>query len=214
VIGILGGIGSGKSTVGGMLRELGCVVATSDDFARQALREPAIKQQIVKWWGNDMLNRATGEIDRSKIARIVFANPDERRRLETLTHPWIEQRRRELFASAPADTPALVIDAPLLLEAGLERECDSLIFVDAPLQTRLKRVRESRGWNAEQVHDRQAAQMPLDAKRARAHHVLVNDGDLDALRTAVAATLRRITANSDRAGPEAGPDRLESSRNH
>jgi len=196
VIGIVGGIGSGKSTVGGILRELGCVVANSDDFARQALRDPAVRVQIVKWWGDEVIDPATGEIDRGRIAGIVFANPDERRRLETLTHPWIEERRRALFAGAPAGTPALVIDAPLLLEAGLDRECDVIIFVDAPAALRLERVRESRGWNTAQVRDREAAQLPLDEKRARAHHVIVNAGDLSALREQVQAVLRQAMAAS------------------
>ncbi len=195
MIGIVGGIGSGKSTVGGMLRELGCVVANSDDFARQALRQPKIKQQIVKWWGDDVLDGSTGEIHRARLAKIVFANPEERRRLETLTHPWIEAQRRALFAQAPPGTPALVIDAPLRLEAGLDRQCEAVIFVDAPPEVRLQRVKSSRGWSASQVRGREAAQMPLDAKRARADHVLVNTGDLFALRAAVGRVLQQIMAN-------------------
>jgi dephospho-CoA kinase len=192
VIGLVGGIGSGKSTVAGIMRELGCVVADSDDYARKALREPAIRDRIVEWWGKDVLDPKTREVDRRKLASIVFADPAQRRRLEGLTHPWIEARRRELFASAPQGTKALVIDAPLLLEAGLDRECDAIIFIDTPAELRAKRVASTRGWSEEQLHAREKAQMPLDEKRRIADHVLVNGGDLKHLRDAVARTLEQI----------------------
>jgi dephospho-CoA kinase len=192
VIGLVGGIGSGKSTVAGILRELGCVVASADDDARLALRDPAIKHQIVKWWGDAVVDPQTSEISREKLAEIVFANPDELRRLETLTHPWIEVRRRELFARAASSDPALVIDAPLLLEAGLQRECDAIVFIDAPHHVRQQRVAATRGWSEQHLHAREAAQMPLDAKRAAADHVIVNNGDLRALRPAVQAVLQQV----------------------
>jgi dephospho-CoA kinase len=192
VIGLVGGIGSGKSTVAGILRELGCVVADSDHYARQALCEPAIRQRIIEWWGEDVLDPQTHEVDRRKLAPIVFADAEQRRRLEGLTHPWIEARRRELFASAPPETKALVIDAPLLLEAGLDRECDAIIFIDTPAEVRARRVASTRGWSEDQLHAREKAQMPLDEKRRISDHVLVNGGDLEQLRDAVARTLEQI----------------------
>lgn len=194
IIGIVGGVGSGKSTVAGILRELGCVVADSDQFARDALHDPAIKRRLVEWWGGDVLDPDTGEIDRRKVAAIVFAEPAQRKKLESVTHPWIEQRRREVFASAPADARALVIDAPLLLEAGLAKECDAIVFVDTPPHIRSQRVSENRGWSASQWNAREAAQMPLDEKQRMADHVVVNGGDLKALRAAVARTLDQIIA--------------------
>lgn len=198
IIGIVGGIGSGKSTVAAILRDLGCVVADSDQFARDALRDPAIRSRIIEWWGDDVLDPSTGEIDRKRVAAIVFAEPVQRKRLEGLTHPWIERRRREVFANAPADAKALVIDAPLLLEAGLGRECDAVIFVDTPAKIRSQRVSDHRGWSASQWNAREAAQMPLDEKRRMAHHVVVNGGDLKALRAAVARTLDQIVARDGR----------------
>ena len=192
VIGIVGGVGSGKSTVAAMLRDLGCVVADSDAYARQALGDPAIRDQIIHWWGHEMLSESSGEIDRKRLAAIVFANPDDRRRLETLTHPWIERKRREVFASAPDTAKALVIDAPLLLEAGLDRECDAVIFVDAPAAARQQRVQTSRAWSASQWQEREKAQLPLDEKRRKADHILVNSGDLADLRAAVQRLLGQI----------------------
>ena len=192
IIGIVGGVGSGKSTVAGMLRDLGCVVADSDAYARQALHDPAIRDQIVRWWGREVLNETSGEIDRKRLAAIVFANADERRRLETLTHPWIERKRRAMFDAAPDTARALVIDAPLLLEAGLAGECDAVIFVDASAAARRQRVQASRAWTETQWQQREKAQLPLDEKRQRADHVVVNSGDLADLRAAVERVLKEI----------------------
>ncbi len=196
-IGLAGGIGAGKSTVARMLADLGCVVVDSDALGREALRDPEIRDRLVAWWGKKVLDRS-GQIDRGAVARIVFQAPPERRRLEALVHPWIEARRRAAFAAAPPETPALVIDAPLLLEAGIDRECDAIIFVDAPRGCRLERVRRERGWSEGELARREETQLSLDRKRARAHHVIVNDGDLDALAAEVSRTLQGILRSRPR----------------
>lgn len=197
IIGLAGGIGSGKSAVAAILRDLGCLVSDSDEAARAALREPALRREIVSWWGEGVLD-ADGEIDRAKVAAIVFSDPEQRRRLERLTHPWIEQRRRARFAAAPAGTRALVIDAPLLFEAGLDAECDAVIFVDADRDTRLARVRRDRGWDEAEFAAREDSQMPLDEKRNRADHVVANNGALSDLLEQVRTILNQIA-------PPAGP---------
>ncbi|MCA9295554.1 MAG: dephospho-CoA kinase [Phycisphaerales bacterium] len=196
VIGLTGGIGAGKSTVAEMLEGLGCFVVNSDALAHAALRDAEVIATLVSWWGDSILD-ASGGLDRRAIASIVFAEASERRRLERLVHPWIEARRRELFASAPADTRALVIDAPLLLEAGLDRECEAVIFVDANASVRLERVGASRGWSVEDLHRREQSQMPLDEKRARADHTIVNEGDRSSLKKRVQETLDDILAAMD-----------------
>ncbi len=195
LIGIIGAIGAGKSTVARMFGELGCVVAHSDEMARAALLDPKIKRSLAEWWGDGILD-GSGEVDRSAVAKIVFNDPVQRKRLESITHPWIEARRRELFAAAPPDAPALVIDAPLLLEAGLERECDAVVFVDAPPAVRQKRVAAERGWDAAELARRELSQMSLDEKRRRADYVVVNDGDLAALNDRVRSMLKEIVSRS------------------
>ena len=194
VIGLAGGIGSGKSEVARILRELGSLVVDSDALARAALRDPAIKREIVRWWGDGVLDPVSKEIDRHKVAHIVFADPAERKRLEGLTHPWIEARRREQFAAAPGSTCAFVIDAPLLFEAGVDRECDAVIFVDAPRKLRLERLMRNRGWTAEELDRRESSQLSLDAKRSRADYVVENTGDLAALAAEVGKVLKKISA--------------------
>ena len=195
VIGIAGGIGAGKSSVAKILAELGCVVSESDVLARAALREPAIRDELVTWWGRAILDEA-GEVDRSKVAAIVFADPIQRKRLEGLTHPWIEARRLEHFAAAPAGTPAFVIDAPLLIEAGLDDECDAVIYVDASPEIRSARVMATRGWNAGELARREQSQMPLDEKRRRADYVVVNNGEWSELKAQVRRILNQIVGRS------------------
>jgi dephospho-CoA kinase len=164
VLGLTGGIGAGKSTVAEFLAKMGCVISNSDAEGRAALREPVIRDTLVSWWGEAVLDDA-GEIDRRAVAEIVFRDTEQRRRLEALTHPWIRARRDEQFAAAPPDTPALVIDAPLLIEAGLDRECDAVLFVDAPYELRLERLRRHRGWDESELKAREESQLPLDDKR-------------------------------------------------
>ena len=197
IIGLAGGVGAGKSAVAAILSRLGCVVCNSDDLGRQALCDPAIRTTLVRWWGRQVLDEA-GEIDRAAVAAIVFSRSDELRRLELLVHPWIETRRKALFEMAPADVCALVIDAPLLFEAGLDAECDAVIFVDADRGTRLARVADGRGWDEQALGQREDSQLPLDEKRARSDYVVSNNGDLRALSEQVHRTLNEIVQNRRR----------------
>jgi len=192
LIGLTGSIGAGKTEVARILASLGCFVVHSDDLAREALRDPSIKPQIVAEWGAAILDPATGDIDRSLLAHIVFSDSEQRRTLESITHPWIEARRNELFASAPPTTRAFVIDAPLLIEAGVDDQCDAVIFVDADRSLRLARLRATRGWDEAELARREASQVPLDQKRKRADDVIINEGDLAGLRDQVRSVLSRI----------------------
>lgn len=193
VIGLVGGIGAGKSAVAAAWRQAGCEVSDSDRLAREAFDDPTIARAIRERWGGTILDE-TGGLDRRAIGRLVFADEAQRRWLESIVHPFIEQARRAAFAAAPASTKAFVIDAPLLLEAGLDRICDAIVFVDAPHDDRLARVARSRGWDAAELARREAAQWPLDRKRAKAHHVLRNAGDLPALHAEARRLLDRILA--------------------
>ncbi len=165
-------------------------MACSDREGRAALRDAGIKSVLRSWWGDAILD-ASGVVDRGAVARIVFGDPAEKKRLEGLVHPWIEARRQALFAAAPPGTPAFVIDAPLLFEAGIDRECDAVIFVDAPRPCRVARV-SSREWGEDELARREEFQLPLDDKRLKADHILRNDGDLSDLEAQVRATLSDI----------------------
>lgn len=193
VIGLTGGIGAGKSTVAKIFAEAGCVLSDSDQAAREVFQREEIQQTLREWWGEEIL-REDGTVDPAAVGRIVFADPESRKRLEGLMHPKIEEIRQATFAAA--DSPrAMIIDAPLLLETGLDAECDAVILVDTPLQMRQERVQE-RGWEASELDLREQAQWPLDRKRDRADHILSNDGSLAVLRTRTLDLLERLAPRS------------------
>lgn len=206
VIGICGGIGSGKSAVAAALRGLGCEVCVSDDVARAVLETPEVREAVIARVGRDIA-RPDGSVDRAALGRAIFADPALRADVERIMHSRIEAARRAQFAKAPVSTRAFIIDAPLLLEVGLDRECDAVIFVDAPRELRLARVAATRGWDAAELDRRERAQMPLDKKRARSTDVIVNDRDPEELSRRVEGELEDIIAR----GPRAGRDRSNSS---
>ncbi len=180
VVGLVGGIGSGKSTVARELAARGCRVIDSDATAREILLRPPVRDELVRWWGAGITDSA-GQIDRSQVARIVFADPAQRARLEALVHPLIHQDRAAIIQRVRESGGGIVvIDAPLLFEAGVDAECDAVVFVDAPRAVRLDRVR-SRGWNEQELDRRERAQMPLEEKRRRSGPVIDNAGDLESL---------------------------------
>jgi dephospho-CoA kinase len=196
IVGLAGGIGAGKSEVASILERLGCFVIDSDQQARQALDRPEVREQLIQWWGRGILKPSPNKeaIDRSQVARIVFAHEDQRRRLEGLIHPLVRARREDLIRDArAAGARAAVIDAPLLFEAGVDEECDAIIFVDAPRAMRVQRVRENRGWDEAELDRRERAQLPLEEKRRRSTHLVTNGGDRDALAEQVAHVLTSIT---------------------
>lgn len=179
ILGLAGGIGSGKTTVARAFESMGWLVVHSDDQAAAALRRPEVKEMLRSWWGDGVVG-PDGEVDRSAIGKIVFADAAQRERLEKLIHPLIARSRSELIAAAwsHAVPPAgVVFDAPLLFEAGLDRECDAVAFVRADDSARLARVRASRGWDAAELSKREATQWPLTRKEAASRFLIMNQQD-------------------------------------
>lgn len=192
VIGIVGGIGSGKSTVAGVFADLGCVVSDSDASVREILKDRTVVGQLVAWWGKSVLG-PDGTIDRGRVAQIVFEQPYERRKLEGLIHPLVHERRRALIEQAVSQGAAgVIIDAPLLFEAGVDSECDAIVYVDTPEQVRQARVRATRGWDESELGKRENAQLGLEQKRKRSDYVVANTGLPDELRGRVARVLAQI----------------------
>ena len=177
-IGIVGGIGSGKSTVALALQELGGFIVNGDSLGHEALCSPGIKEKLIDHWGNAVFD-ASGEVDRRKLGRIVFADPAELKKLEGLVFPYIEKRIREEIAAARSRPTAkfIILDAAIMLETGWNRNCDKILFVDAPRELRLARLAEKRGWDANELERREKAQMPIEDKRRRSDAVIINDGD-------------------------------------
>lgn len=200
VLGVLGGIAAGKSAAARLLAGPRGVVVDADRLAREVLDSAEVQTALRADFGPEIAPVGR-PVDRARLGALVFADPDARRRLESLTHPRVRARVRRLLDEArQAGAPRIVLDVPLLLENdaqhGLVRECDVLVFVDADARAREERARSSRGWAPGEVARREAAQMPLEAKRARAQHVLVNSGDLAALERDVTRLLARLEAES------------------
>lgn len=192
VIGLAGGIGAGKSAAGAAFARLGCVVIDSDREAREALNRPEVREVLRRWWGDAIIG-SDGTVDRRAVAGIVFRDSAERARLEALIHPLVKASRARLRAEAEgAGAAGVVVDAPLLFEAGVDGECDAVVFIDAPRAVRLERVARTRGWDAGELDRREGAQMPLDEKRRRSDEVVLNDGDAGALDARIAEVFGRI----------------------
>ncbi|MFP6648724.1 MAG: dephospho-CoA kinase, partial [Pirellulaceae bacterium] len=174
VVGILGGIGSGKSLVAEQLRQMGADLFSADEAGHQALDDPAVMEKLVGRWG-EAIQDADGRLDRQAIAERVFQGPGadrEREFLEGLTHPRIASEMK-LFIDLHQqhDGACLaVIDAALLIEAGWDTACDELLFVEVDDETRWDRCRQ-RGWSRQQWEAREASQLSIDEKRARASMV-------------------------------------------
>lgn len=202
IIGITGGIGSGKSFVARIFGELGCLVVHSDDQVRAAYDDLVVKDQLRQWWG-DSVFKADGQVDRGAIARKVFTDPAERQRLEGLLHPWVNNARIKQMSES-AENPEIVAyiwDTPLLFETKLNKECDAVVFVEAPAELRQKRVMEARRWDEAELLRRENLQWPLDSKREMSDSVIGNTADAEFVRGQVRETLSRILANSSKRKP-------------
>lgn len=177
IIGIIGGVAGGKSMVAKMFERLGAGVLDADRAGHEALRLPQVEAAAKERWGNEIFG-PDGRIERAKLARLVFASgPDgqkERLYLEQLTHPQIAVLlRRQADEMAAAGTAVAVLDAPLLLEAGWNDLCESVVFIDAPREVRLERALQ-RGWNKEDFTAREDAQETLQRKRENADVITDN----------------------------------------
>ena len=193
VVGVLGGIASGKSAVAALLAGPDGVVIDADRHARAALASPEVVAQLREAFGAGVLD-ADGAPDRAAIAARVFGDPEAKRLLESWIHPAVRDRMRaELDAARAAGRGPIVLDVPLLLENdahhGLVRECDFLVFVDADAAERDARAVRRRGWAPGEVARREATQLPLETKRARARYVIENRGALSELESAVGEIL-------------------------
>lgn len=180
VLGIVGGVACGKSHVAKAFAKLGAVVLDADRVGHDVLRAAEVKQLLVERWGAGILS-SDGEISRPAVGAIVFGNTEqaqtERRYLESLSHPRIRLRIEESLAQLrDAKTPAAILDAALLLETGLSKQCDVIVFVDVPEAIRLQRAL-TRGWTEQDWEKREASQLSLAVKRAAAAYCVDNSGD-------------------------------------
>jgi dephospho-CoA kinase len=179
IVGILGGIGSGKSTVANQFANLGCAVIEADKIAHDVIEEQGIIDTISAVFGSNVVS-SDGMIDRSKLAAKVFEDAEQLEKLQTIVHPPIMeicQRLLTQYLSTPS-VPAVILDIPLLLESGQDKHCNVLIFVDSPDAQRFQRAAAKKGLSEAQVKKRENFQISLDKKRQIAHYTIKNNSDL------------------------------------
>lgn len=175
VVGLMGGIGSGKSKIAAMFHELGAEIVNADLMVHDILKLPQVKRQITDIWGEEVV--AAGEIDKRKLAGVVFAGParsDSLKKLEAIIHPLVRRDIEARLQQIAVSGRVAVVDAPLLWEGGLYKRCDVLIFVDTPQEVREARVVKDRGWRAGEISSREKFQGNLEEKRRIAHHLVFN----------------------------------------
>ncbi|KQP66799.1 MULTISPECIES: dephospho-CoA kinase [unclassified Nocardioides] len=192
-VGLTGGVASGKSTVSGLLRELGAVVIDADQLAREVVERgtPGLAR-VVEEFGEGVLT-PEGDLDRPAMGRLVFGDEQARRRLEAIVHPLVFERYAEAEAAAGPDD-LVVHDIPLLVESGRAGDFDAVVVVDAPRELQLERMVGDRGWTREDAESRIAAQATREQRRAVATYVVDNTGSLEDLRARVAEVHARLVA--------------------
>jgi len=193
LIGLTGGVGSGKSTVAGILRDLGADIVDADE-ASHAVYAPGTPgfDAVVREFGPEYVR--DGQVDRVRLGRLVFDDVDARARLNAIVHPlvrdWMAERTRE---AAERGAEVVIQDVPLLYENGLADLFSSVVLVYVPEDVQLERLVEGRGLTEDRARAMIAAQMPIDEKRRRAHHVIDNSGTREETRRQVEEIWAQIT---------------------
>lgn len=182
IIGIVGGVASGKSLVTSQLQRLGAMVVDADQIAHEVLREADVIQALRDRWGDEILDSG-GQIIRREVARRVFPTDSDDQNvelafLEGIMHPRIRERLNQRFQEFRAGQKTAVLDAAVMFKAGWADFCDKLVFVDASHETRISRA-ISRGWTEKQFEARESAQVPIHIKRNKADLIIDNDGPVD-----------------------------------
>jgi dephospho-CoA kinase len=193
ILGITGGLATGKSAVTRLLRERGVTVFSADEAARATLTAPVVRA-IAAAFGPEML-RPDGSLDRAQLGARVFADPAARGRLNRITHPPILRLLCSQIEAARDDLPPgslIAVETPLLYETELSGWFDSVLVVSAPESVQIARLQARNGLVEAEARRRIAAQWPLREKEARADYVIVNDGTLADLEQAVDALLNRL----------------------
>jgi dephospho-CoA kinase len=196
IVGLTGGIATGKSTVSRILAEAGAQIIDADELARDAVRpgRPAW-QAVVDHFGAGIL-RADGTIDRDRLGVMVFEDPECKAILEGIVHPAVAEAMAARLADIARSAPdsVVVLDVPLLYEAKMDAGLALVIVVYAPEDVQLQRLMQRNGLSPEEARARIGAQMPVAEKRRRADIVIDNSGAPEATRAQVLAVWRRLSA--------------------
>ncbi len=193
IIGIVGGIGSGKSTVAAMFGKLGCAVIDADKIAHKVIEKNLIKKRLQKLFGNDIITR-NGRIDRRKLAEVAFVSRQKAAQLNRIIHPPVLARIEQLindYIKRP-QVKAVVLDIPLLAEIGWTKRCDKVIFVSCSRKNRLFRGKNKDLFNEKKLKNFEKFQFSIYRKRKIADNTINNNGSITNLRKQVVAIFPEI----------------------
>ena len=195
IIGILGGLGSGKSTVANEFAKLGCKVIDADKISHELLKRKTVKEKIVDLFGKAILD-CEGKIDHKKLANVVFADADKLSSLNRVIHPLVLEQAEGLIKryNRQNQVKAIVLDMPLLVEVGWAKRCDKLIFVDCKRQLRVERAKKM-GFDENQLKIRENFQISLDNKAGIADNSIENNSGFLVLAKQVADIFSDIVDN-------------------
>ncbi|MCX7770173.1 MAG: dephospho-CoA kinase [Proteobacteria bacterium] len=197
LIGITGVIGSGKTTVAGILKKLNIPVIDADEISRKVTKKdgPAYIE-IIKHFGAEILNQ-DGEINRKKLANIVFNDINKKKLLESIIHPLVQIEREKMIKEICAENPNAIValDIPLLFEAGLENTVDYIICTYADIDTIYERVKERDNVSKEEFLLRLSNQLPLEEKIKRSHFVIDTRKDLKEIESELKDIIKKIAPN-------------------
>jgi dephospho-CoA kinase len=185
IIGLTGGIGSGKSTVAQFFKELGAFVIDADETNHQLLGQESIKKQIVEHFGPSLLQK-DGTLNRARLRTLIFESPQERIFLESLLHPLIKAKIQEKAAKAPPDTYTIV-DIPLLIEANFQNQVNRIVVVDCPERLQIERISKRDGIPKESIQAIINTQASRSSRLSIANDVIENDSTREALKEKVRA---------------------------
>jgi len=193
IIGILGGIASGKSTVAAEFAKLGCKVIDADKIVHELLQKTAVKEKIVGLFGHAILDSA-GKVNHEKLADIVFTSSEKLLSLNKVIHPLVLERTEQLIEqyNRQSRIKAIVLDMPLLVEVGWADRCDRLIFVDCQNQLRINRAKQINRLDENQIKIRENFQISMDNRASIADNVVDNNSDFQALVRQVADVFSNI----------------------
>ncbi|MBC2712626.1 MAG: dephospho-CoA kinase [Desulfosarcina sp.] len=199
IAGLTGGIASGKSTVSRFLSDAGARIIDADKIAREVVKQgtPAY-DEILSFFGNTIL-LPDGEIDRLRLGDIIFNDPEKKARLDTIVHPRVFERSAQMIGHIAAQAPnaVVIMDVPLLLEAGMERDLAEVIVVYVPEALQLERLMKRDGIGERAAMARIRSQMSIEEKRKRATIVIDNSGTLADSRRQTLAVFNRLKRKSD-----------------
>lgn len=192
VVGLTGGIASGKSLVAHYLKELGAHLVDADEISREIVRPGMLAyQEILQVFGKGILNQ-DGTIDRKGLGKVVFSNPELLKRLNEITHPGILEEVRRRIEEAKKGQAIIVVDAALLIEVGLHREMDRVIVAYVGEETQIKRLMERDGLTEGEAKLRLSAQMPLKEKLKYAHFIIDNSIGMEETRRQVEEVFKEL----------------------